>query len=93
MNQNAILSGLIIGVIGIIISLLLYVVDPTLFVNMWLMITLGLVNLVLITVFGIKYRNENGGFIAFKDAYIYSVIAMIVLVLIGTLLAMYFLIS
>ncbi|MDE0472268.1 MAG: DUF4199 domain-containing protein [Ekhidna sp.] len=85
MNQNAIRSGLIIGVIGIIISLLLYIVDVALFANWWLIIILGVVNLILITVFGIKYRNENGGFITFKESYIYSVISMIVLVLIGTI--------
>ena len=85
MNQNAIRSGLIIGVIGIIISLLLYIINVALFANWWLMITLGVVNLVLITVFGIKYRNENEGFITFKESYIYSVISMIVFVLIGTI--------
>jgi len=85
MNQNAIRSGLIIGVIGIIIGLLLYLVDPTSYGIWWLMIIFGILNLVLITVFGVKYRNEIGGFIGFKDAYIWSLITMIVMVVLSTI--------
>ena len=88
MNQNAIRSGLIIGVIGIIVSLLLYIVDPATFAIWWLMIILGIVNLVLITVFGVRYRSEIGGFISFKDAYIYTLITMVVMVIISTLFSL-----
>lgn len=88
MNQNAIRSGLIIGVIGIILSLVLYIVDPTTFGIWWLMIILGILNLVLITVFGVKYRNESGGFLSFKDAYMYSSITMIVMVVVGSVFSL-----
>ncbi len=46
---------------------------------------LGVLNLTLIAVFGVKYRNEIGGFMSFKDAYVYSLITMVVMVLVGTL--------
>lgn len=85
MNNHAIKSGVMIGVLGIIITLLLYIVDPTLFAKWWLMIILGILNLTLIAVFGVKYRNEIGGIMSFKDAYLYSIITMVVMVLVGTL--------
>lgn len=85
MNQNAIRSGLIVGVIGIIISLLLYIVNPTLFGNSWLMLGLGVFNLVLITYFGVKYRNDNGGFLSFKDSYVYAAITMVAMVVVTTI--------
>ena len=85
MNQNAIRSGLIIGIIGIIVSSLLYIIGSTSFGVWWLMILLGILNLVLIVVFGVRYRNENGGYLSFKDSYIYSIITMSVMVVIGTI--------
>ncbi len=85
MNNHAIKSGLIIGVIGIILTLVLYIVDPTLFAKWWLMIILGTLNLVLITIFGVKYRNEIGGLMSFKDAYLYSIITMVLMVLVSTI--------
>ncbi|WP_370089552.1 DUF4199 domain-containing protein [Ekhidna sp.] len=85
MKNHAIKSGVMIGVIGIIITLLLYIVDPTTFAKWWLMMLLGVLNLTLIAVFGVKYRNEIGGFMSFKDAYVYSLITMVVMVLVGTL--------
>lgn len=85
MNQNAIRSGLIVGVIGIIVSLLLYIVNSTLFGNSWLMLGLGVFNLVLITYFGVKYRNDSGGFLSFKDSYVYAIVTMIVMVVVTTI--------
>lgn len=84
MNQNAIRSGLLIGVIGIILSLLIYIVNSSLFGNTWLMLGLGVINLVLITYFGVKYRNDNGGFLSFKDAYVYAIISMVCMVVVTT---------
>lgn len=87
MNNHAIKSGTIIGVIGIVISLLLYIVDATLYANIWLMLLLGGVNLGLVAFFGVKYRNEIGGELSFKDAYLYSLQAIVLLVIIGTVFA------
>ena len=84
MKNHAIKSGVMIGVIGIIISLLLYIVDPTLFAKWWLMLILGAFNLTLIAVFGVKYRNEIGGVLNYKDAYVYSLITMVIMVLVST---------
>ncbi len=85
MNNQAIKSGLIIGAIGSILSLLIYIVDASLFAVWWLMIIIGLINLSLITFFAIKNRNEKGGFLSFKEAYVYSITAVVVLVLISSI--------
>ena len=90
MNNHAIKSGLIIGVIGIILSMLFYLIDPTLLAKWWLMMILGVLNLVLITVFGVKYRNELGEYMSFKDAYLYSITAMGVMVVLSTLFSLVF---
>jgi len=72
MNNHAIKSGVITGVISVIIGLLIYIIDPTIFGFWWLPMLLGLIYATLIVYFGILHRNQEGGFLSFGQAWVYS---------------------
>ena len=80
--QHALKFGLILGMVGAIITLLLYVIDPTLMVNIWMLLLL-LVFMGLVIYGGISYRNEIGGYIDFGPAYIHGFTVFVVMGIIG----------
>ncbi len=71
-------SGLILGAISIIILLLLYLVNASLMANMWVGFGLIGLSLVLVIVFGLNYRKQIGGFIKFKNAFIFSMVLLVI---------------
>lgn len=83
--QPAAKSGLTLGLIGIIVTLLIYFIDATLLANMWVGITMLIVFLVLVTVFGLNFRKQAGGFLSFKNAFLFSFILLLVAGLAGQL--------
>ncbi len=85
MNKHGIKSGAIIGIISIVISLLLYIVDASLFAAWWVALLMLAVVIALVAYYGIQHRNEEGGFLTFGKGWIYSMNAFIVAGLIGTL--------
>ena len=88
MNNHALKSGVILSVISIVITLLIYIIDPMLMIKWWFgLISLALA-LILVSYFGIQYRNEGDGYINFKQSFIYSWIMFIVAGFIGTLFMM-----
>jgi hypothetical protein len=86
---SAIKSGLIIGAVSIVIFFLMYVADikP---VGFMIPILTGLgsiaISIVLLVIFFKKYRTTNGGFISFRDAFLYCFIALSVSVLLSSLI-------
>jgi uncharacterized membrane protein len=80
--QHALKFGLILGMVGAVINLLLYVIDPTYMVSMWMLLLL-LLFMGLIVYGGISYRNEIGGYINFGPAYIHGFSVFVVMGLIG----------
>ena len=84
MNNHAIKSGLMVGVISIVVTLLLYLVDPTMLAAMWVGITIFVVILALVAYFGIQHRKEVGGYMAFGKAWVYSMQVFIVAGILGT---------
>ena len=85
MNNHAIKSGVMIGVISIVITLLLYLVDPTMLAAMWVGIIIFVIILGLVIYFGIQHRKEIGGFMAFGKAWVYSMQVFVVAGIIGTI--------
>ncbi|MEQ9465912.1 MAG: DUF4199 domain-containing protein [Ekhidna sp.] len=85
MNNHAIKSGLITGVISIVLSLLIYIVDPTIFAIWWLMLLLMLFYVGVITYFGIQHRNQEGGYLSFGKSWVYSFTALVSYSIVGTL--------
>lgn len=84
MNNHAIKSGVMLGVVGIVLTLLFYLVDPTLLAKWWVGIITLVLSLFLVCYFGIQHRNEIGGFMAFGKAWVYSMQLFVVAGLIST---------
>lgn len=84
MINNAARSGVLVGVISIVVALLIYIIDATLFIKWWLGLSLLVINLGLISYFGIQYRKEIGGFMSFGEAFKYSILVFIVAGFLGT---------
>lgn len=85
MNSHAIKSGVMLSVISIVITLLFYLIDPTLLAKWWVGIGILVVSIVLVAYFGIQHRNEIGGYMAFGKAWVYSIQLLVVAGLIGTI--------
>lgn len=89
MKDYVIKHGIILGLISIVISLLAYIIDFTLFAKWWFGLSLLLVYLILITIFGIKYRNEeHDGYLNFKGAFLYSFLVFVVVGVLGLIFNM-----
>ena len=85
--NRAVKSGLFLGLISIIISLLVYLIEPTYFVKWWFQLVVLLISICLVIYFGIQYRkNEQDNVLTFKGAYINSLVIFIV----GGVLGMFF---
>lgn len=84
MNNHAIKSGVIVAVLNIVIVLLIYIVDPALMASMWMLI-LFVTTIGLAAYFGVQHRNEEGGFMAFGPAWIYSIQLFVTAGLVGTI--------
>lgn len=82
--SSALKTGLIIGVVSIVVFLILYVGDikP---VGIMLPILIGLssiaISIILLVVYFKKYRTSIGGFISFRDTFLYCFIALSVSVI------------
>jgi hypothetical protein len=69
--------GIIIGIVGIIISLLTYVVSESLLVKWWYGLLILAVNVALIIYAGIEYRKLLGGYISYMDAFLCTLLVML----------------
>ena len=85
MNNHAIKSGVILGVINIIIILLMYLIDPTLLASLWALVIVVVAFIALVSYFGINNRYEKGGFLSFGKSWIYSIQVMIIAGILGTI--------
>lgn len=87
--KNALRSGALLALVGIIITIGLYIVDATLLINMWYGLTMLVVFLGLVIYFGINYRkNEKGNILSFKDAYLHGLVTLIVTGAISTIFSL-----
>lgn len=84
--KNAVIKyGSILGLISIIITMLIYLLNIALFAKIWLLFVILLVNILIIIYFGIQFRNqEHEGYISFKNSFIFSFLTFFVGGLIGT---------
>ena len=84
-KKNGVNFGVIMGVISIIATTIMYALDITLFVNIWVGITLFLINIVIGIVAVAKAKKGFLGFISFKDAFTVFFITMAIGSLMGAL--------
>ncbi|ALM48403.1 hypothetical protein AMR72_05520 [Flavobacterium psychrophilum] len=75
-KKNGLNFGVILGIVSILITVIIYVTDPTKFVSIWVGLGIILMNLI----FGIfviaKTKQALGGFITFKEAFTVYFITM-----------------
>jgi hypothetical protein len=84
--KNQVLKfGVLIAVVNIIVMLLAYVVDYTLMVKWWFGLSIMALNIGLILYAGFEWRKQNGGYLAFKNAFIFILLVLLVSGVIGTL--------
>ncbi len=81
--KHAVRSGAIIGVIGIVITLLFYALDYTLLADWKFGIVVIVVSIGLIIYAGINYRTQIGGFIPYAKAFLHGYITLAVGGIIG----------
>lgn len=87
MKSHAMKYGLILGMVGLIVTVLLYIIDPSLLGNPW-------VGLLILVYFGfliwagINYRNQTGGYIDFRPAFMHAMIILVISGLISTVFQM-----
>ncbi len=85
LKSHAIKWGLILGVVSVILTLLIYILDITLMAD-WKYLVLSLVVSIGILIYaGIDFRKQNGGFLPFKRAFVYSFITLVIAGLISTI--------
>jgi len=91
--SSALKSGLIIGVVSIIVFIIMYVADikPVGIAMPLVIMFFGLaINIAVLVFLFKKYRTEIGGFVSFRDAFLYCFIALVVSTLISTIFTFLF---
>jgi hypothetical protein len=79
-NDLSIKYGLLIGLVSIVLSGVVYVIDPLLqFKNFWIGIGVFILVIVLLVLLGLDVRKKIGGFWSFADAFKSLIIMSIVL--------------
>lgn len=82
--SHAVKWGLITASIGIILTIIWYVVDYALLGNMWIGVLSMAIYIGLVIWTGISYRNEVGGFLSYGKAFQYTMVLVVVSVLLTT---------
>ncbi len=82
LNQG-IKFGVMIAMINIIFTLVVYSVDYTMMVKWWYQLGLLFLNICLIFYAGFDYRKRLGGYMPFKDSFIFIFLVLLVSGLIG----------
>jgi len=85
LRDHAIKWGVILGLVGIIYTVLLYIVDAALLANMWLGLFTLVLFLGLVIYAGIDYRKQIGGLLPFGKAYQHGFLTLVIGGIIGTL--------
>lgn len=86
--NHALKHGAILGIISIVLTLLLYVIDYTLMVNWKVGLVLSAVLIGYVIYAGIDYRKELGGFMSFGKAFQHGFIMFAVSGLLSTVFSL-----
>lgn len=78
-NSEALKTGLVLGLLSIILLALSYIIDITMLGDWKLAVISSVLSLGLVIYMGRKFRNEeSGGYMSFKPAFLYSFVAFFV---------------
>ncbi|MFC4872916.1 DUF4199 domain-containing protein [Negadavirga shengliensis] len=83
--QASVKSGMIIGLLMLIINFVIYFIDYSLLVAAWYNIFVLILFFALIIYFGRQYRKEIGGYMTFSTAFQFSFVTLIISGLIATI--------
>jgi hypothetical protein len=83
-KKNGIKFGIIVAVVSILITTIIYTVDPTMFVSIGLGIGIFIINLIIGIYAVITTKKQMGGYIEFKEALGVYVLTMALGAFIGT---------
>lgn len=72
---SAIKTGLMIGLCFVLLLVLMYIIDVDLLATPWLPVVALLIITVTIIIFGVKFRNQNGGYLSYGKAFLYCILA------------------
>ncbi len=81
--KGAVKPGLIVGALGIILTLLAYVVKPTLLGSGMFGFAVMIIILVVMVVLGISYRKSGTGYMTFGQAFLFSFITFLISGILG----------
>lgn len=85
LKSNLIKFALIIGFISIVISVLTYVIDEQLMTKWWFGVISLVIAIILFFIAGFSYRNDLGGYISFKQGFVFILLLSVFSTLISTL--------
>ena len=74
--NHALKNGSILAIIGILLTLSIYLIDVSWFASLWLILIILITNISYTTIVGINYRKEIGGYLSFKNAFIYAALVL-----------------
>ena len=86
--NHALKWGLIIGAIGIILSMMFYIIDETLMVKWWFGLSMIVLNIILIVYAGTQYRSALGGYMSFNQAFSLVFLTLVVAGIISSLFSL-----
>jgi len=84
-STHSIKWGVILGVVGIIFTLSLYLVDITLLTQSWVGIVSIIISIALVFYASIDYRKQLGGFMTFGQAFLHCFVVLAISGLIGVI--------
>jgi uncharacterized membrane protein len=83
-GQHSIKWGVILGLVSIIITLIIYLIDITMMVDSYMPFVLLIIFLGITIYAGRDYRSKIGGYMSFKEAFLNAFVILAVGIFIGT---------
>jgi hypothetical protein len=88
LKSHVIKWGLIVGAVSIVLTILLYVIDYTLMVQLKTLFIMLMIYLGITIYAGIDYRNSMGGFLPYGKAFVHGFLVLAISALVATLFSM-----
>lgn len=92
--NGALKTGLIIGVVSIVVFLFEYIADikPVGIMMPFVVLLIGIaINITVLVILFKKFRTQIGGYISFSDAFLYCFLAMVIATVVSSLFTLLFL--
>lgn len=83
--KHALRFGAILGGISVVLTLVIYAVDYTIMASMWFGLIMIAFSIGMVIYAGINYRNQAGGYLAYKKAFQHGYITLLTGAIISTI--------